>query len=360
MKILEVISNLEPIGGGETFAINLSISLNKISKLKVVILYKECTQMFIDRLVEHKIDYVILNKNGHIDLKNAKELREIIKSFGPDVIHTENNALITTYLALRGIKKETRPNVYHTMHLTPEEECSNLLVRLAYKKILRKKLFTPIAITEDLSNKSKVFYKLNYVPTIENGVDLSRFFTTNSVKERKYDACVVARFTEVKNHKFLINAFRDIKSKNPGFSAVFVGDGELFNEMKELAKKVAPFIIFTGAVSNPEVYVADSKIIVLGSRTEANPLSLLEGMAAGCVVVSSNVGGVKNIIKEENGFLYDFNDKENFVKIINQTLNNESLMERISGHNKEYSKLFSMDVCANRYLELFMNGRNNG
>lgn len=57
MKILEVISNLKPVGGGETFAVNFSRCMNDISDFKAVILYNEYNQMFIDRLNEKKIDF---------------------------------------------------------------------------------------------------------------------------------------------------------------------------------------------------------------------------------------------------------------------------------------------------------------
>ena len=92
MKVLEIISSLKPIGGGETFAVNFSRWMNDISDFKAVILYEEYNQMFVDRLNEKKIDYVILNKQKHFDLKNAKELRMVIEEFKPDAIHTENNA----------------------------------------------------------------------------------------------------------------------------------------------------------------------------------------------------------------------------------------------------------------------------
>ena len=61
--------------------------------------------------------------------------RQIIKDFKPDVIHTENNALIPAYLALRKIKKNQRPKVFHTMHLKAEDETSNKIVRFLYKFI---------------------------------------------------------------------------------------------------------------------------------------------------------------------------------------------------------------------------------
>ena len=129
MRILEIISSLNPVGGGETFAVNLCRELNKISKLRVVVLYENHNDYFDKRLKEKNIDVVFLNKKAHIDFKNFKELRKIIIDFKPDVIHTENNALIPVYFSTffpLGFKK---PMVFHTMHLAPVDECANKLVK---------------------------------------------------------------------------------------------------------------------------------------------------------------------------------------------------------------------------------------
>lgn len=354
MKILEVINSLKPIGGGETFAVNISRSFDKFSELKVVVLRKDASQMFLDRLEEKKIDYVFLNKQKHIDLKNAKELRKIILNFKPDYIHTENNALIAVYLALRGLAKKDRPFVFHTMHLAPKDECSNKLVKTMYKHIFKKHGYIPVAITEKLARESEQFYGLKSVPYVENGIDLERFGEPSKLGNREIDLTVIGRFAFQKNHEFLIRTLAEVKKRIPSFTASFVGGGELFEPMKELAKESgADFIDFMGVLSNPSLVLEKSKIIALGSRFEANPLSLLEGMAAGCIAVSSNVGGVSNIIKKENGFLFTLDDDKAFVDIVCNIINNIESFEKMSVFNRQYSKKFSMDECAKKYIDLF-------
>lgn len=354
MRVLEVISNLTPIGGGETFAVDFSRCMNDICEFRAVILYKEHSEIFTDRLNEKGINHLFLDKKKHFDLKNAKELRRIINDFKPDVIHTENNALIPVYLAVRKIKKN-RPTVFHTMHLAPTDECSNRLVRIMYKHIFHKKGFIPIAITQSLSEESKNFYKLSYVPYIENGIDLSKVSNSDKkLKERSFDVSVIGRFSYQKNHEFLIRTFAEIKKIRPEFRAAFIGGGDLFDQMKDLAISMkADFIDFMGTMPNPGVVLKDTKIIALGSRFEANPLSLLEGMAAGCIVVATNVGGVKNIIKEDNGFLFDVDDDSAFINIICNILNDINKYNAISDRNKIYSKRFSIEECTRKYLKLF-------
>ena len=361
MRILEVISNLHPVGGGETFAVNFSRCAQDLSTLKTVILYKKHTEMFIERLKEKNVDFIFLNKQKHFDLKNAKELAHIINSFKPDIIHTENNALIPVYLAFRYVKKKDRPLVFHTMHLAPQYECSNRIVRFLYKRILHKQNFIPVAITESLAKQSESFYKLSCVPFVENGVDLSRIPSSkNNFSQRKYDLVVVGRFSYEKNYEFLVETLSEIKKNHKDFKAAFIGGGELFDQMKKLAiDKEASFIEFMGTMPNPGSILVNSKIVALGSRFEANPLSLLEGMAAGCVAVSSNVGGVSNIVKEDNGFLFELNDKRNFINIVEKILEKPGDFEEMSQNNIEYAKRFSMENCIKKYLDLFEKYLNN-
>ncbi|MDD4211346.1 MAG: glycosyltransferase [Clostridia bacterium] len=358
MKILEIISSLEPIGGGETFAVNLcrELSINHI--VKVVVLYKNHNPYFDKRLKEKNIDVIFLSKKKHIDFKNFRELRKIIKSFRPDVIHTENNSLIPSYFSTFfpfGFKK---PFVFHTMHLAPIDECSNTFVRLCYKHILKKKRFIPVAITESLSLESKKFYRRKYVPYIENGIDLEPFEKDNiiPITNRKYDVAVVARFTYQKNHEFLVKAFKELSKKIGNLKIAFIGSGELFDETVNLAKKLdVNFIDFKGALNGPSKIVRDSKIIALGSRFEANPLSILEGLSAGCIVVSTNVGGIANIVKKENGILVENGDFNSFVEAFIKILGNVDAFKEMSVYNATYGRRFSMKRCAEEYVGLFEN-----
>ena len=356
IKVLEVISSLEPTGGGETFAVNLSRELSELVELKVVILYKNNKSFFINRLKEKNIDFEILDKRKHFDRNNFKQLGKIINCFEPNVIHTENNALIPVFFALKSFESRKKPYVFHTMHLEPKDECSNSLVRLLYKHILQKKQFVPVAISEKLATVSSNYYKIKKVPYINNGVDLEPFSSKKSIIDRQYDIVVVGRFSKQKNHKFLLNVFSKLQTIHHDIRIVLVGGGELFDETKDLAKTLglSNNIEFTGILDSPAAFVNNSKIILLGSLFEANPLSLLEGMSSGCIVVSSNVGGIQDIIKEgKNGFLLPINDELAFTTTIDNILKNVDKFSSMSESNVIYSKNFSMKECANKYLSLF-------
>ena len=355
MKVLEVISSLELFGGGEAFAVNFSRELSSLVDLKVVILHKNNQSFFIDRLNKKGIEPVIFDKKGHVDLKNVKQLKDIIESFKPDVIHTETNALISTFLALKRTKYKNNVFVFHTMHLVPEKECNNLLVRIMYKHIFKKQNYIPVAITEKLSTISSNYYKKSFVPVVYNGTDLENYSNNIPLADRKFDVTVVGRFSPEKNHQFLIHSFVELIKNIPNLKIAFVGDGPLLQDMKKLSNdlNVHKNIVFKGALIDPSEVVNDSKIIALGSFYEANPLSLIEGMASGCIVVSSNVGGVSDIVKNKNGFLYDVNNQKEFVDILKTILSDVKSFDYISSYNCLDSLNYSMKKCVCNYFALF-------
>lgn len=356
MKIIELISSLEPTGGAETFAVNFSREMKDISDLKVVVLYEKHKDYFVEKLKEKNITPIFLKKSKHLDFNNAKELRSIIEEFKPDVIHTENNALIPAYLALKKINNCGTIKVFHTMHLKAGDETANRIVRFLYKRIFRKPNFIPVAITKSLSEESKKFYNISYVPYVNNGVSLEPFRNDKPLKSRKYDIVVVGRFAPQKNHFFVVSSFIELKKKLPNIKVALVGGGELLEDVKQfvLNNNAQDYIHFMGILNSPAEIVKDSKVIALGSLFEANPLSLLEGMSAGCIVVSSNVGGVADIINEgQNGFLFESGDREKFVDILNKVLSNIDSYQNMSDFNVKYSDQFSMRECAKKYYDLF-------
>ena len=357
MKVLEIISSLGPTGGGETFAVNFCREMQLKSKLRVVILHKNNKDYFIRRLKEKGIQPVILNKKRHLDFATTKQLRKIILDFNPDIIHTENNAIISTFFALRKTKYKNRINVFHTLHLAPEYECENKFVKMIYKHIFKKKNYIPVAISKELARQTSLFFNRESVPFVNNGIDLIPFESNKKLEEREYDIVVVGRFSYPKNHKFLLRVFSKLRQTIPSLRVALVGGGELFDEIKAMAidLHLLDCVDFKGVLDCPAEIVNNSKIIVLGSIFEANPLSLIEGMSSGCIVVSSNVGGIPDIIHEpNNGFLFEVNNDKRLLEILADVLKNIEIYNAISDYNKKYAKQFSIEKCTDDYLNLFL------
>ncbi len=94
----------------------------------------------------------------------------------------------------------------------------------------------------------------------------------------------VGRFTEAKNHEFLLRVFVEVLSRDPRTCLLLIGDGPLLGEIKARAAElgVADKVIFTGAVSNvPAILRNAIDLFLFPSLYEGLPLALLEAQAAG-------------------------------------------------------------------------------
>lgn len=112
----------------------------------------------------------------------------------------------------------------------------------------------------------------------------------NKYHVQKDEICLihVGRFSKEKNHEFLLNVAQKIKEKGIKFKMILVGDGELYEKIRNEAvmRQLDDSIIFTGHIFNVKDYLDAADIFVLPSFIEGVPLSIIEAQANGlnCVI----------------------------------------------------------------------------
>ncbi|MFH1847741.1 MAG: glycosyltransferase, partial [Candidatus Omnitrophota bacterium] len=130
---------------------------------------------------------------------------------------------------------------------------------------------------------------------------------------------IVGRLTPIKNHRMFIEAVKLFKQGGYGIDVKFlvIGDGELKESLQNYASRlgIADMVKFCGWHNDMAEVYADLDLVALTSLSEGTPLSLIEAMAAGKAVVSTDVGGVSDLIEDqksgllvENGNAYQFKD----------------------------------------------------
>lgn len=117
----------------------------------------------------------------------------------------------------------------------------------------------------------------------------------------------VGRLSREKAHIDLISALNYLREKNPETKVVvvIVGEGP---ERTSLATAAASFrlsesVMLTGELNNVQTYYAAADVVVLPSHSEGSPYVLLEGMAAKVPIVATAVGGVPEMVEDENSAL---------------------------------------------------------
>ncbi len=153
-----------------------------------------------------------------------------------------------------------------------------------------------------------------------------------------------------------VKAFKLVKEKYPNAKLLFVGSGELEENVIKYAKEkhIEKDIIITGWTSEVEKYIPSFDISILPSKWEGFGLVLIEYMACDKVIVASNVGGIKNIIKDEqNGFLVDNDAEEKLATKIEILIEDEKLRNKIIENNIILRKKYDIKKVVQKHKACF-------
>ncbi|MEA3447540.1 MAG: glycosyltransferase [Bacteroidota bacterium] len=287
--------------------------------------YEGASDYIVKNLGLHPI--IIPEMQREINYRNDylayQKIRDIIKRWNPDIVHTHaTKAGVLGRLAAHRLKV---PVIVHTYHGHIYHSYFNKPKTAIYKQIdrnLAKKTTRIIAISEqqkqELVFKHKIAAAKNF-NVIPLGFDLERFQQhyqeKRSAFRRKYNIAVdtltigiVGRLTKVKNHALFLDAFAKTKSAtHKKVKAFIIGDGELKNQLIKHAAHLGlsvsmkhentdSDIIFTSWIKEIDLVYPGLDIACLTSINEGTPVSLIEAQAANTPVVTTNVGGIENTV----------------------------------------------------------------
>ena len=167
----------------------------------------------------------------------------------------------------------------------------------------------------------------------------------------------VGRLMPVKDHATLLRAFGQVMHSRPA-RLVILGEGPERRNLTELAERlgISQHFDLPGFRVNPFAYMSKSNVFVLSSRYEGLPTVVIEAMASGTPVVSTDCrSGSREILEDGKwGHLVPVGDWRSMAEAIIETLDNpvpsDQLISRASA--------FSADASIDRYLEVLTGSGN--
>ena len=152
----------------------------------------------------------------------------------------------------------------------------------------------------------------------------------------------------------LIQAVEEINKKHPDVSLTILGDGPLKNDLENLikTKSLENKVFLEGNVQNVEEYFALSDIFALSSSYEGLPLVVLEAMAAGLPIVSTNVGGICDIVSD-NGVLVPADASDEYVRALLRLVEDENARDELGQHSWAYVQDYDSSTIARQYVKLY-------
>jgi glycosyltransferase involved in cell wall biosynthesis/uncharacterized membrane protein len=188
---------------------------------------------------------------------------------------------------------------------------------------------------------------------VHNAVDL-RTFRVAATRGEPPQIISVGRFAYPKDHVTLVRAMASVESD---FRAILVGEGPdqpaLANEVRRLG--LAPNVELLGARSDVPELLAGADVFVLSSRSEGLPMSVLEAMAAGLPVVATDVGGVSELVlEEETGLLVPRGDTTALAQALERLLRDEDLRRRMAASARaRVERKFDLTSFQEAHVELY-------
>lgn len=316
------------------------------------------------------INEMVRNPSISSDRKAYKRLKQIIEEFKPDIVHT--HAAKAGALGRRAAISCNVPVVIHTFHGHIFYSYFGKVKTSIYKSIERRlavKSDAIVAISEiqkyELSKVHRIAdeKKITVVPL---GFDLIPFrdkrISQRETERKKYNLendevaiAIVGRLAPIKNHLYFLEVIEAVlKQTNKKIRVFIVGNGtekELIeSKLKEIERSCPGVIEMTSWIEDIGTFNSAMDIICLTSKNEGTPVSLIEAQAAGIPVVTTDVGGVRDIIIEgETGHVVPLERQDLFIEKLLDLIENEKKREKMSqnGWNHVEQKFHYMTLVHN-------------
>ena len=364
MKVLHLIGGGD-IGGAKSHVLFLVKELGKHIDVKLISFR---TGAFADDAYALGINTEIV-RTGTI-LSDIKMVLEIIKKEGYDIIHSHGAKANMVAVA---VKKITGLPVVTTVHSDYRlDYLQNIFKMFSFGMINTVALrFIDYYIGVSKNFKDMLIdrrFNPQNIFTVYNGINFENkelkltkeeFLVKYNLNFGKDDVIIgiLARLHPVKGISTFLQAAAEVVKQVPNARFLIAGDGE---ERKSLEKKAKTLgleknVFFLGFINDPFEFVNTIDINVLTSLSESFPYSILEGTLFKKATVSSNVGGISDLIESgRNGFLFEPKDYKTLAKHLLNLINNPTLRHEMGERiHQKASKYFSLENMCNTQLKIY-------
>ncbi len=288
--------------------------------------------------------------NWKSDREAYRKIKEIIQEFQPDIVHT--HAAKAGALGRRAAKACGVKVIVHTYHGHVFHSYFGTLKTKLYKFIERRLAGYSdgiIAISPIQKQELTEIHRIcnpEKVQVIPLGFDLSAFqekrISERSVTREKYGlsdnevaVAIIGRLAPIKNHSLFLDVVELLAKQGVHARFFIVGDG---SEREWIEQRVATLnntygcsITLTSWITDIAQFNAGMDVICLTSDNEGTPVSLIEAQASSVPVVSTDVGGVRDIILEnETGFVVPKKDPLKLAEKLRILIENKEIREKMS------------------------------
>lgn len=188
------------------------------------------------------------------------------------------------------------------------------------------------------------------IEVVPGGIDGNQYARKGNHFE--FDVIGVFRLAPVKRVDIFIRTIAEAAKSLPEIRVAIVGDGRLRAELEALCDQlgITKQVTFVGQQSNVSDWLGKSRLFLLTSDSEGVALSVMEALSAGCPVIVSDVGDLRDVVQHGvNGFLVPRRDVKQYADAILRVLGNEKEYGRLSLAAGESARAFDLNRVATRW-----------
>jgi glycosyltransferase involved in cell wall biosynthesis/peptidoglycan/xylan/chitin deacetylase (PgdA/CDA1 family) len=337
------------LGGVEYYAYNLAIKLQHDFGWYVCVVTTGARGVKViksveDNLIVYRLPYWLKISNTPLNPLWPFWIRRIVKHENISIINAHAPVPLFADMALRVASKVPVVISYHMMSMAKGRSGADRLIALYEDHVLPTTLNRAQQIICSSDKVRDIFLSQfsHKSVTITPGVDTEKFHPTDAGHEDKL--LFVGSLNKSDNHKgliFLLGALKIVKQTHPHVHLDIVGEGSGVSMFEKIAEQydVSGAVRFLGGQydENLAALYRKSNIFILPTLNDSFPLVILEAMASGVPVISTNVGGIPTMIDDqETGYLIQPGDSNVLAEKIQYLLDNPKIAKEFgkNGRNK--------------------------
>ena len=374
LKIVHIISGLG-IGGAQTLLFDIARQMIQRTNVELNVITIDSGE-YIKAYRNAGITTIDLAEKGLVNFKIYFKLKKILKDIKPDIVHTHlHKADFYGRLASKSIGVNhifSTCHNYSTKHsgadiekLSAFDRIDNYVVNYTGCKL--------IAIS-DIVRKYLINRSTNFsssIETIYNGVDVENRIIQKLEKDQMLKLradlgfraddkiiLIMGRLEIQKGHLFFLESVNDLLKKTDNLKILILGEGSLRQKIEKYIddEGLTSKVKLAGFLPESEPYTEIADIVAVPSHWEAFGLAAIEGMIKGKIVLASDVGGLAEIITDnENGFLFKNNSASDLKIKLEMILNAFSKLDRIGlAAINTVKEKFDIKLTASKYFESYI------
>lgn len=216
-----------------------------------------------------------------------------------------------------------------------------------------------IALSQEWKKEFVKIFNHPRIEVVNNGIDIEKFLEgRNSIEEYNKSFLFLGRLGKRKGAWDVLEAVKKIKNIYPELKVYMAGDGEVEKVREKVIEEdlndqisVVGWTDFDGKIE----LMKKTSTLLLPSYNEGLPMSILEAMAAGKVIITTDVGGIPEVIKSnENGIIIKPGDVDGLSKAMLFVIENKKFDVLCSENNiRKIEENFSIRIAHSKIIDIY-------